>query len=92
MARSGVPMTAGQGSMSKLKAADVAMWAVTTLMDLVGPEAWSPELPLEKWFRDAKIYQIFEGTAQVQRTVVARLKRSDHARRREQAAAPAQAA
>jgi acyl-CoA dehydrogenase len=92
MARSGVPMTAGQGSMSKLKAADVAMWAVTTLMDLVGPEAWSPELPLEKWFRDAKIYQIFEGTAQVQRTVVARLQRSDHARRREQAAAPAQAA
>lgn len=76
MARSGAPMTAGQGSMSKLKAADVTMWAVTTLMDLVGPSAWSTDCPLEKWFRDAKIYQIFEGTAQVQRTVVARLQRA----------------
>jgi acyl-CoA dehydrogenase len=80
MARSGVPMTAGQGSMSKLKAADVTMWAVTTLMDLVGPEAWSTEHPLEKWFRDAKIYQIFEGTAQVQRLVVARMQRAERRR------------
>ena len=89
MARSGVPMTAGQGSMSKLKAADVAMWAVTTLMDLAGPAAWSTEHPLEKWFRDAKIYQIFEGTAQVQRLVVARLQRSERQRSREAAAVPA---
>ncbi len=73
MGRNGVPMTAGQGSMSKLKAGDVAMWATTTLMDLVGPEAWSTEYPLEKWFRDSKIFQIFEGTAQIQRLVVARM-------------------
>ena len=37
MGRNGVPMTSGQGSMSKLKAGDVAMWSTTTLMDLVGP-------------------------------------------------------
>src|SRR5919198_733920 len=67
MGRNGVPMTAGQGSMSKLKAGDVAMWATTTLMDLVGEPAQSTDFPLEKWFRDAKIYQIFEGTAQIQR-------------------------
>jgi alkylation response protein AidB-like acyl-CoA dehydrogenase len=75
MGRAGIPMTAGQGSMSKLKAGDVAMWATTTLMDLVGPFAQSQECPLEKFFRDAKIYQIFEGTAQVQRLVVSRMQR-----------------
>ena len=45
MGRNGMPMTGGQGSMSKLKAGDVTMWATTTLMDLVGPYAWSTELP-----------------------------------------------
>jgi len=75
MGRNGVPMTAGQGSMSKLKAGDVTMWATTTLMDLVGEYAQSTECPLEKWFRDAKIYQIFEGTAQVQRLVISRMQR-----------------
>jgi alkylation response protein AidB-like acyl-CoA dehydrogenase len=75
MGRNGVPMTAGQGSMSKLKAGDVAMWATTVAMDLVGPFAQSVECPLEKWFRDAKIYQIFEGTAQIQRLVVSRMQR-----------------
>src|SRR5215213_1334599 len=59
MGRNGIPLTAGQGSMSKLKAGDVAMWATTTLMDLVGPFAQTTDCPLEKWFRDAKIYQIF---------------------------------
>ena len=85
MGRNGVPMTAGQGSMSKLKAGDVAMWATTTLMDLVGPYAQSTDCPLEKFFRDAKIYQIFEGTAQVQRLVVSRMQRpfyKDQRRRR----------
>jgi acyl-CoA dehydrogenase len=75
MGRNGVPMTAGQGSMSKLKAGDVAMWATTVAMDLVGPYAQSTDCPLEKWFRDAKIFQIFEGTAQIQRLVVARMQR-----------------
>jgi hypothetical protein len=44
-------------------------------MDLVGPYAQTMDCPLEKWFRDAKIYQIFEGTAQVQRLVVSRMQR-----------------
>src|SRR5215211_6874133 len=78
MGRNGVPMTGGQGSMSKLKAGDVTMWATTTLMDLVGEYAQSTECPLEKFFRDAKIYQIFEGTAQVQRLVVARMQRAEY--------------
>jgi alkylation response protein AidB-like acyl-CoA dehydrogenase len=81
MGRNGVPMSAGQGSMSKLKAADVAMWATTTLMDLVGPDAGLADHPLEKWFRDAKIYQLFEGTAQVQRLVISRMQTAEHRRR-----------
>lgn len=86
MGRNGVPMTGGQGSMSKLKAGDVTMWATTTLMDIVGPYAQTTACPLEKWFRDAKIYQIFEGTAQVQRLVVSRMQRQEY-RERLQAAA-----
>jgi acyl-CoA dehydrogenase len=81
MGRNGVPMTGGQGSMSKLKGGDVAMWATTTLMDLVGAEAQSTDYPLEKWFRDAKIYQIFEGTAQIQRLVIARMQAAEYAER-----------
>jgi acyl-CoA dehydrogenase len=81
MGRNGIPMTGGQGSMSKLKAGDVAMWATTTLMDLVGPHAQSTDCPLEKFFRDAKIYQIFEGTAQVQRLVISRMQRADYRER-----------
>ena len=86
MGRNGMPMTGGQGSMSKLKAGDVTMWATTTLMDLVGPYAQSTECPLEKWFRDAKIYQIFEGTAQVQRLVVSRMQRQAYLDKMKEAA------
>jgi len=81
MGRSGVPMRGGQGSMSKLKAGDVTMWATTALMDLVGPYAWSAECPLEKFFRDAKIYQLFEGTAEIQRMVISRMQAAEYAER-----------
>jgi len=81
MGRNGIPMRGGQGSMSKLKAGDVTMWATTTLMDLVGPFAWSTECPLEKWFRDAKIYQLFEGTAEIQRMVISRMQAREYAER-----------
>ena len=81
MGRNGVAMTGGQGSMSKLKAGDVTMWATTTLMDLVAPYAQSTECPLEKWFRDAKIYQLFEGTAEIQRMVVSRMQAREYAER-----------
>jgi len=86
MGRAGIPMTGGQGSMSKLKAGDVAMWATTALMDLVGDYAQATDCPLEKWFRDAKIFQIFEGTAQVQRLVISRMQRQDFQERLKQAA------
>jgi acyl-CoA dehydrogenase len=81
MGRNGIPMRGGQGSMSKLKAGDVTMWATITLMDLVGPYAWSTECPLEKFFRDAKIYQLFEGTAEIQRMVISRMQAREYAER-----------
>ena len=81
MGRNGRPMTGGQGSMSKLKAGDVTMWATTQLMDLVGPYAQSRDCPLEKFFRDAKIYQLFEGTAEIQRLVISRMQRREYQQR-----------
>jgi alkylation response protein AidB-like acyl-CoA dehydrogenase len=86
MGRNGVPMSGGQGSMSKLKAGDVTMWATRRLMDLVGPYAQSADCPLEKWFRDAKIYQLFEGTAEIQRLVISRMQVADYSERLRDAA------
>jgi hypothetical protein len=57
------------------------MWATTTLMDLVGPYAQSADCPLEKFFRDAKIYQLFEGTAEIQRLVISRMQAREYRER-----------
>ena len=81
MGRNGIPMTGGQGSMSKLKGGDVAMWVARTCIDLVGPFAQTKECPLEKWFRDAKIYQLFEGTAEIQRLVISRMQAAEYRER-----------
>ena len=81
MGRNGIPLTGGQGSTSKLKGGDVAMWATRACMDLVGPFAQSSDCPLEKWFRDAKIFQLFEGTAEIQRQVIARMQVAEYQRR-----------
>ena len=81
MGRNGIPMTGGQGSMSKLKGGDVAMWATRTCMDLVGPYAQTKDCPLEKFFRDAKIYQLFEGTAEIQRMVISRMQATEYRER-----------
>ena len=81
MGRAGVPMTGGQGSMSKLKGGDVAMWATTECMNIVGPYAQTMDCPLEKWFRDAKIYQLFEGTAEIQRMVISRMQVAEYKKR-----------
>lgn len=86
MGRNGVPMSGGQGSMSKLKAGDVTMWCTTALMDLVGPEAMRAGNQLEKCFRDAKIFQLFEGTAQIQRLVISRMQVAERKRKLAEAA------
>jgi alkylation response protein AidB-like acyl-CoA dehydrogenase len=59
-------------SMAKAHAARTAQQVTTRAMALLGEEALAPGHPLDKWYRDAKIYDIFEGTGQIQRRIIAR--------------------
>jgi acyl-CoA dehydrogenase len=61
-----------EASMSKVKAGDAVTRITQRAMELMGPLGYSRDLLLEKWFRDAKINDIFEGTGQINRLVVAR--------------------
>jgi acyl-CoA dehydrogenase len=72
MARTGKPFTAAEGSMSKLKAGEVAVWATDRAIQILGGLGYVRETPVERWHRDAKIYTIFEGTSEIQRLVIAR--------------------
>ena len=72
MARNRVPFTAGEGSMSKLKAGEVAVWVTEQAIQILGGYGYTREYPVERWHRDAKIYTIFEGTSEIQRLVIAR--------------------
>lgn len=58
--------------MAKAFAADVAMRVTTDAVQVLGGYGYSREYPVEKWMRDAKVMQIYEGTAQIQRVVIAR--------------------
>ncbi len=59
-------------SMAKAHAARTAQQVTTRAMALLGEEALVPGHPVEKWYRDAKIYDIFEGTGQIQRRIIAK--------------------
>jgi acyl-CoA dehydrogenase len=59
-------------SMAKAHAARTAQTVTTRAMVLLGEEALMPGHPVEKWYRDAKIYDIFEGTGQIQRRIIAK--------------------
>ncbi len=72
MGRNGKEFTAGEGSMSKLKAGEVAVWATEQAIQILGGYGYVREYPVEKWHRDSKIYTIFEGTSEIQRLVIAR--------------------
>ena len=72
MGRTGQKFTAAEGSMSKLKAGEVAVWATERAMQILGANGYTREYPVERWHRDAKIYTIFEGTSEIQRLVIAR--------------------
>jgi acyl-CoA dehydrogenase len=72
MAYTGKPFTAGEGSMSKLKAGEVAVKATEDAIQILGGYGYVREYPVERWHRDAKIYTIFEGTSEVQRLVISR--------------------
>jgi acyl-CoA dehydrogenase len=61
-----------ESSMCKVKAGDVTTKVTQKAVEILGPLGYSRELLLEKWFRDAKITDIYEGTGQINRLVVAR--------------------
>ncbi len=48
------------------------MEVTTDAIQVLGGYGYIKEYPVEKWFRDAKIYQIWEGTAEIQRLVISR--------------------
>lgn len=61
-----------EASMAKVFAADTAMKVATDAVQIVGGAGYMRDLPVEKWMRDAKIMQIYEGTSQIQRRVISR--------------------
>jgi len=72
MGRTGLPFENAEGSMSKLKSGEVAVWVTERAIQILGGNGYSRDFPVERWHRDAKIYDIFEGTAEIQQLVIAR--------------------
>jgi alkylation response protein AidB-like acyl-CoA dehydrogenase len=64
--------TNAEGSMAKLKAGRVAVWVTERAIQIHGGYGYTREYPVERMHRDAKIYDIFEGTEQIQQLVIAR--------------------
>jgi alkylation response protein AidB-like acyl-CoA dehydrogenase len=71
--------TKGQGrrftteaAVAKLTASEAAMWITHQAVQIHGGMGYSKEMPLERYFRDAKITEIYEGTSEIQRLVIAR--------------------
>ncbi|WP_026369273.1 acyl-CoA dehydrogenase [Kallotenue papyrolyticum] len=59
-------------SMAKLFASETAMWTATKAVQIFGSNGYSKEYPVERFFRDAKITEIYEGTSEIQRLVISR--------------------
>jgi acyl-CoA dehydrogenase len=61
-----------EGSMAKLKAGRVAVHSTERAIQILGGYGYTREYPVERWHRDAKIFNIFEGTEQIQQLVISR--------------------
>ncbi|MBJ8341161.1 acyl-CoA dehydrogenase family protein [Antrihabitans sp. YC3-6] len=72
MAATGAEFRNGEGSMSKLAASEIAVKATERAIQTLGGWGYISDHPVEKWFRDAKLYTIFEGTSEIQRIVIGR--------------------
>jgi len=70
------PFEHAEGSMSKLKASEVAVRACEQAVQTMGGWGYVKDFPVEKWYRDAKLYTIFEGTSEIQRLVIGRALRA----------------
>ena len=71
MVDSGAKSVAKESAMSKLFASDVAVKVTSDAVQIFGGYGYMREYPVEKYMRDAKITQIYEGTNQIQREVIA---------------------
>jgi alkylation response protein AidB-like acyl-CoA dehydrogenase len=60
------------GAMSKLLASEAAMYVTTEAVQIFGGYGYVTDYPVEKYFRDAKVTEIYEGTSEIQRIVIAR--------------------
>jgi alkylation response protein AidB-like acyl-CoA dehydrogenase len=72
MAGTGQPFTKAEGSMCKLKAGETAVRVTEQAIQILGGYGYIKDFPVEKWYRDAKIYTLFEGTSEIQRLVISR--------------------
>jgi alkylation response protein AidB-like acyl-CoA dehydrogenase len=61
-----------EASVAKLFASEAAMFITHAAVQIHGGMGYSKEMPLERYFRDAKITEIYEGTSEIQRLVIAR--------------------
>ena len=61
-----------EAAIAKLTASEAAMWIAHQAVQIHGGMGYSKEMPLERYFRDAKITEIYEGTSEIQRLVIAR--------------------
>ncbi|MDN5924027.1 MAG: acyl-CoA dehydrogenase family protein [Xanthomonadales bacterium] len=61
-----------EAAVAKLMASEAAMWIAHQAVQIHGGMGYSKEMPLERYFRDAKITEIYEGTSEIQRMVIAR--------------------
>lgn len=72
MAAQRIEFQLAEGSMSKLKASQVAVRVTEQAIQVCGGWGYIRDLPVEKWYRDAKLYTIFEGTSEIQRMIIGR--------------------
>jgi acyl-CoA dehydrogenase len=72
MAGAGKSFEAGEGSMSKLYAGETAVWVTDQAIQILGGYGYLRDFPVERWYRDAKIFTLFEGTSEIQRLTIAR--------------------
>jgi alkylation response protein AidB-like acyl-CoA dehydrogenase len=68
----GAPGVSRASSMAKLFAGDTAMRVTTDAVQLLGGAGYTRDFPVERMMRDSKITQIYEGTNQIQRVVIAK--------------------
>ena len=61
-----------QSAMAKLFAAETAMWVTTKAIQIHGGNGYTTDFPVERYFRDAKVTEIYEGTSEIQKIVIAR--------------------